>query len=64
MRRLAETVERAALSLRTLPDKQLTAEREALRTECAGTIGAGPGSMMLKLYDAEASRRQREGSRG
>ena len=64
MRRLAETTSAAALSVRTLSDAQLMAEREALRTEWGGVVGASPASMMLTLYDGEASRRQREGSRG
>ncbi len=64
MRRLEETTTAAAASIRTLPDAQLKVERDALRAECCGLVSAGPASMMLALYDDEADRRMREGSRG
>ena len=61
LRRLVETSDSTATSVRTLSDAQLRAEREALREACAGTVGVGPAALMLSLYDAEASRRQLEG---
>ena len=45
MMRLEEVVETATMSIRTLPDRQLYAEREALRRECA--------AVLLTLYDGQ-----------
>jgi hypothetical protein len=55
--RLEEVVAAAAMSIRTLPDRQLRAEREALRGECAGAIGMRPAAVLLTLYDTEIARR-------
>ena len=52
MMRLEEVVETATMSIRTLPDRQLYAEREALRRDCAGTA-----AVLLTLYDGRIARR-------
>jgi len=57
LQRLVEVVETAAVSLRTLPPHQLRAEREALRSECAGAVGVGPAALLLGIYAAELQRR-------
>ena len=55
LQRLAETATTAATAVRTLPDRQLRAERETLRIECAGS--SGPAALMLSIYDGEVARR-------
>lgn len=57
LRRLVETSDAAATSVRTLSNQQLRSEREALREACAGTVGNGPAALMLGIYDTEIARR-------
>lgn len=56
--RLLETTDAAAVSIRTLPDQQLKAEREALLIESVRAVRSAPTGLMLALYDAELSRRE------
>lgn len=57
LRRLMETSDAAATSVRTLSDQQLRSERESLRKVCAVSADTGPATLLMVIYDSEIARR-------
>jgi hypothetical protein len=55
--RLAEFLAQWALAVKTLPEAELIKERDALRAQCAESIGAKPEALLLRVFNQELDRR-------